>query len=134
MICITAGTMILLWLGDIISESGVGNGTSLIIFAGVLSGVPGHIGNYISVQNYVLLGVLGLMTLAVIFIIIKFTEGYRKIPLVYTKTGRDEKSYFPIRINQAGMIPIIFAVSIVTFPSLIGQIMQTNGSGNFVKF
>jgi preprotein translocase subunit SecY len=133
MICITAGTMILLWLGDIISESGVGNGTSLIIFAGVLSGVPGHIGNYVSVQNYTLLGVLGLLTLGVIYIIIKFTEGYRKIPLIYTKTGRDEKSYFPIRINQAGMIPIIFAVSIVTFPSLIGQIMQSRGSGRMVE-
>lgn len=61
--------------------------------------------------------------------IVKFTEGYRKIPLIYTRTGRDERSYFPIRINQAGMVPIIFAVSLITFPSLIGQILQRRGTG-----
>lgn len=133
MLSITAGTMVLLWLGDIITESGIGNGTSLIIFAGVLSGVPAHIGGYISVENYALLAMLTLMTLAVMFVIIKFTEGYRKIPLIYTKTGRDERSYFPIRVNQAGMIPIIFAISIVTFPSLIGQIMVAKSSGRMVE-
>ena len=73
------------------------------------------------------------MTLGVIYIIIKFTEGFRKIPLIYTRTGRDEKSYFPIRVNQAGMIPIIFAVSIVTFPSLIGQVLSNRGSGTSVQ-
>ncbi len=129
MIFITAGTMLLLWLGDLITESGIGNGTSMIIFAGVLAGVPSHITQYISVDNISLLLALLVMTLAVIYVIIKFTEGYRKIPLIYTKTGRDERSYFPIRVNQAGMIPIIFAVSIVTFPSLIGQILAVKSSG-----
>jgi preprotein translocase subunit SecY len=61
--------------------------------------------------------------LIIIYVIIKFTEGNRRIPLIYTRTGREEKSYFPIRINQAGMIPIIFAVSLVTFPAIIGQIL-----------
>lgn len=129
MIFITAGTMLLLWLGDLITESGIGNGTSMIIFAGVLAGVPSHITQYLSVGNIPLLLVLLAMTLGVIYVIIKFTEGYRKIPLIYTKTGRDERSYFPIRVNQAGMIPIIFAVSIVTFPSLIGQILQAKSGG-----
>lgn len=129
MIFITAGTMLLLWLGDLITESGIGNGTSMIIFAGVLAGVPGHITQYLSVGNILLLLILLAMTLGVIYVIIKFTEGYRKIPLIYTKTGRDERSYFPIRVNQAGMIPIIFAVSIVTFPSLIGQILQAKSGG-----
>ncbi len=73
------------------------------------------------------------MTLGVIYIIIKFTEGFRKIPLIYTRTGRDEKSYFPIRVNQAGMIPIIFAVSIVTFPALIGQVLSNRGAGTSAK-
>lgn len=101
----------------------------MVIFAGVLSGVPGHIMNYVSIGNYPLLAVLTVLTLAVIYIIIRFTEGYRKLPLVYTKTGRDEQSYFPIRVNQAGMVPIIFAVSIVTFPALVGQILSKRGSG-----
>lgn len=129
MIFITAGTLLLLWLGDLISESGIGNGTSMIIFAGVLAGVPSHISQYLSVGNIPLLLLLLAMTVGVIYVIIKFTEGYRKIPLIYTKTGRDERSYFPIRVNQAGMIPIIFAVSIVTFPALIGQILALKSSG-----
>ncbi|MFZ3232559.1 MAG: preprotein translocase subunit SecY [Patescibacteria group bacterium] len=129
MVFITAGTLFLLWLGDLITESGIGNGTSMIIFAGVLAGVPSHITQYLSVGNIPLLLVLLAMTVGVIYVIIKFTEGYRKIPLIYTKTGRDERSYFPIRVNQAGMIPIIFAVSIVTFPALIGQILQAKSAG-----
>jgi preprotein translocase subunit SecY len=129
MLFITAGTLFLMWLGEVINESGIGNGASMIIFAGVLAGVPSHIMQYISVQNYMLLGILTVMTLGIIYVIIKFTEGFRKIPLIYTRTGRDEKSYFPIRVNQAGMIPIIFAVSIVTFPALIGQVLSNRGSG-----
>lgn len=104
----------------------------MIIFAGILSDIPGRIATQLAnvvwggpiqetlvalIPFAILLG----LTLAVIYIIIKFTEGYRRIPLVYTRTGRDERSYFPIRINQAGMIPIIFAMSLVTFPYIIGQ-------------
>ena len=74
--------------------------------------------------SYQLLAILAVLTVGVIYIIVKFTEGYRKVPLVYTRTGRDERSYFPIRVNQAGMVPIIFAVALITFPSLIGQILQ----------
>jgi preprotein translocase subunit SecY len=133
MIYITSGTLLLLWLGDRIDEAGIGNGSSMIIFAGVLAGVPGHIAQYLSVGNIPLLVLLTALTVAVVYVIIKFTEGYRKIPLVYTKTGRDERSYFPIRVNQAGMIPIIFAVSIVTFPALIGQILASRGSGRSVS-
>jgi preprotein translocase subunit SecY len=86
--------------------------------------------NYISGDSYFLLGVLAVLTVLVILIIVKFTEGYRKVPLVYTRTGRDERSHFPIRVNQAGMVPIIFAVALITFPSLIGQILQKRGTGN----
>ncbi len=64
-----------------------------------------------------------------IYIIVRFTEGYRKVPLIYTRTGRDERSHFPIRVNQAGMVPIIFAIALITFPSLIGQILARRGSG-----
>ncbi|MCP4523975.1 MAG: preprotein translocase subunit SecY, partial [Candidatus Gracilibacteria bacterium] len=58
------------------------------------------------------------------YVIIKFTEGTRRIPIIYTRTGREEKSYFPIRVNQAGMIPIIFAISLITFPSILGELLQ----------
>jgi len=127
MIFVTGGTILLMWLGEIVNEVGIGNGISLIIFAGVLSAVPGSVAQY-SGQMPVLLGLFAL-TLGVIWVIVRFTEGYRKIPLIYTRTGRDERSYFPIRVNQAGMVPIIFAISLVTFPSIIGQILMTRGAG-----
>jgi len=128
MLIITAWTMFLMWLGEIISESWIGNWSSMIIFAWVLAWVPENIISYLSAENYWLLLWLLLATLAIIFIIIKFTEWYRKIPLIYTRTWRSEKSYFPIRVNQSWMVPIIFAVSIVTFPSLIGQILAKRAS------
>ena len=133
MITITAGTMILLWLGDLITEKGIGNGTSIVIFAGVLTAVPQHIFNYVNANLYIPLLILAALTVLVTYIIIRFTEGHRRIPLVYTRTGRDERSYFPIRVNQAGMVPIIFAMSLVTFPSIIGQIMQNRGSGRAIE-
>lgn len=132
MLVITAGTIFLMWLGEQINEGGIGNGISMIIFAGVLADIPGRITTQLANVNWTgpfgeiaqqILPFLLLVaaTLFVIYIIIRFTEGYRRIPIVYTRTGRDERSYFPIRISQAGMVPIIFAMSLVTFPYMIGQ-------------
>lgn len=146
MTIITAWTILLMWLGEQITESGIGNGISMIIFAGILSEVPGRIATQLAnvvwsgpVQEIFLalvpFFILLILTLLVIYIIIRFTEWYRRIPLVYTRTGRDERSYFPIRINQSGMIPIIFAMSLVTFPYIIGQALVLRGAGlpDFVK-
>jgi len=129
MTIITAWTLFLMWLGEVMTENGIGNGISIIITAWVLSSVPWVIMGHISSGNYPMFAGLIFATLLIIYIIIKFTEGNRRIPLIYTRTGREEKSYFPIRINQAGMIPIIFAVSLVTFPAIIGQILTWDGSG-----
>jgi len=139
MTIVTGWTLFLMWLGEIMTEYGIGNGISIIITAWVLAAVPGVIWGYISQWNWSLFAGLLLATLAIIYIIIKFTEGNRRIPVIYSRTGRDEKSYFPIRVNQAGMIPIIFAVSLVTFPAIIAQLLvksQTsplaNNIGNFL--
>lgn len=132
MIIVTSGTILLMWLGELINEIGIGNGISLVIFAWVLAAVPSNIIGQLSgvtwsgtpaeiARALVPFLILLAATLGIIYVIIKFTEGYRRIPLIYTRTGRDERSYFPIRVNQAGMIPIIFAISIVTFPYIIGQ-------------
>lgn len=128
MLVITAWTIFLMWLWEIMTEYGIGNGISVIIMAWVLAGVPWKIINYFSIWNYAMFAGLLALTLIIIYVIIKFTEWNRRIPLIYTRSGRDEKSYFPIRINQAWMVPIIFAVSIVTFPSIIGQILSTSWS------
>lgn len=129
MMIITAGTMFLMWLWEVMTEYGIGNGISIIITAWVLAATPGIIINYLGSGQYPLFFWLLLATLAIIYIIIKFTEGNRRIPIIYSRTGREEKSYFPIRINQAGMIPIIFAVSIVTFPTILGQILSRSSGG-----
>ena len=126
MLIATAGTMFLMWLGEVMTEYGISNGISIIIMAGVLAATPGVILGYISAAQYPLFAGLLLATLAIIYIIIKFTEGHRRIPIIYSRTGREEKSYFPIKVNQAGMIPIIFSVSIVTFPAILGQILSNS--------
>ncbi len=123
MIITTAWTIFLMWLWEVMTEYGIGNWISIIIMAWVLAWVPWMIFNYMSVWNYGLFVAILLATLLIIYIIIKFTEWNRRIPIIYTKTWREEKSYFPIRINQAWMIPIIFAISLVTFPWIVWQIM-----------
>lgn len=126
MAIVTTGTMFLMWLWEVMTEKGIGNGISIIITAWVLAATPQAIMTHINAENYgVFIGLL-LATLLIIFIIIRFTEWTRRIPVIYTRTGREEKSYFPIRVNQAGMVPIIFAVSLVTFPSILGQILSNS--------
>lgn len=144
MVIVTGGTILLMWLGELVNEIGIGNGISMVIFAGVLAGVPTTIISQLSNVtwsdpiNQILLALVPFLillvgTLAIIYVIIKFTEGYRRIPLIYTRTGRDERSYFPIRVNQAGMIPIIFAISIVTFPYIMGQVLLNNSSDIMIQ-
>lgn len=130
---ITAGSMILVWLGEIITEQKLGNGISILIFAGIVSALPSILTNaYVSyspdqIPTYV--AFIGL-TLLVIGGIVVVNEGERKIPVSYAKRVRGNKvyggasSYLPLRVNQAGVIPIIFAISILLFPQFFGQIVS----------
>jgi preprotein translocase subunit SecY len=93
MMLITTGTMFLMWLGEIMTEKGIGNGISIIITAWVLAWVPSVINQYLQTSQYALFAALLVATLFVIYVIIKFTEWNRRIPVIYSKTGRDEKSY-----------------------------------------
>jgi len=133
MAIIVTWTMFLMWLWEVMTESGIGNGISIIITAWVLAATPQVIMWHINNENYSLFAWLILATLAIIYVIVNFTEGTRRIPVIYTRTGREEKSYFPIRINQAGMVPIIFAVSLVTFPSILWHILgNSNGTAKTI--
>lgn len=123
MLIVTTWTMFLMWLWEVMTEYGIWNGISIIIMAWVLSGVPSSVMWYILSGNYALFAWVLVATLAIIYVIIKFTEWNRRIPLIYSKTWRDEKTYFPIKVNQAWMVPIIFAISIVTFPWILWQIL-----------
>ncbi len=137
MIIVTAGTLLVMWLGELITEKGIGNGISLIIFSGIISGIPtifGRIlgafqsGDSTKMTHFVLFMILILIMLVFVVLI---TEGQRNIPITYATRaggGRGEKSALPIRVNQAGMIPIIFAVSMITFPSILAQFLRASTS------
>lgn len=129
MLIVSTGTVILMWLGEIMTEKGIGNGISILIFSSVLASVPSIAGPSLALAQseperlIPFVGIL-LLTLIITLVVVLFTEGQRRIPVTYAgrKTkAKAEQSFLPIRVNQAGMIPIIFAVSLVTFPSILGQ-------------
>jgi preprotein translocase subunit SecY len=125
---VAAGSLLLMWIGELVSEFGIGNGVSLIIFAGIVSRVPqllAQIGFSFDVSQIpvILAGIAA--ALLVIFGVVVMTEAERPVPVTYAKRVRGNKlyggvsTYIPLRLNQAGVIPIIFALSILLFPSLI---------------
>ena len=133
-ITMTAGTILLMWLGELITEYGVGNGISMIIFAGIIGQLPIAFGQTLSIFDQSQLFntlVFGIMGVAVVAAIVIINEGRRQIVVQYAKRVRGDRSlggqstYLPLRVNQAGVIPIIFAVSLILLPSLIGGYLQT---------
>ena len=131
---ISAGSMLLMWIGELITEFGMGNGTSLIIFAGIIAGLPmaisGALASYDPSQLPVYIAVIAL-GLAIIYAVVVVTEAERPIPVTYAKQVRGAKvyggvsTYLPLRLNQAGVIPIIFALSILLFPQMIFNFFAT---------
>lgn len=142
MITMTAGTLFLMWVGEQITEKGIGNGMSLIIATGILSSLPGTIGSIIKQLNLgsqesgqlTLATLIVLCTLFVLIIVgtILVIQGQRRIPLQYARriVGRHEvqggNSHIPLKINYAGVIPVIFASSLLMFPATIGQFIGRN--------
>ncbi|MBI5732830.1 preprotein translocase subunit SecY [Candidatus Jorgensenbacteria bacterium] len=132
-IVITAGSVLLMWIGELISEYKIGNGISLLIFAGIVSGLPTYV--YESFANYtpgVLPTYIAFIILSIVVIggVVFVSEGERKIPVSYAKQVRGNKlyggvsTYLPLKVNQAGVIPIIFAISLLLFPQFFAQIMS----------
>lgn len=136
MITITAGTIFLMWLGELISEYGIGNGISMIIFAGIISSIPTVVGQTLALtqqesSRLIPFVLMLLVTVVLLTIVIMVTEGQRQIPVVYAgrgTRGKSDHAVLPIRINQAGMIPIIFAVSMASFPGVLAQLFQNSES------
>ena len=126
-----------MWLGEIISEYSVGNGISLLIFAGIVAGIPASASQLIFQYNSSLLPtIIGFLVIAPLVIagVVLITEAERPIPVSYAKRVRGAKmyggisTYLPIRVNQAGVIPIIFAISILLFPSMIGNFLAASST------
>jgi preprotein translocase subunit SecY len=131
-IVITCGSMIALWLGELITEEKVGNGISLIILAGIIARIPTSIGLALASYTAALLtAYLGFIIVGFLLIagIVYLNEGERKIPVAYARRVRGTKmfggaqSYLPLKVNQAGMIPLIFAISVLLFPQFLAQIV-----------
>jgi preprotein translocase subunit SecY len=126
----TAGTVFLVWLGELITERGIGNGVSIIIFGGIVASLPQLVGQaelaMTNIPGLIVFGIVGLATVA--FIVI-FTEGHRRIPVQYARTAfrgarmyrQSGATHIPLRVNTAGMIPLIFALSLMIFPGTIAS-------------
>jgi preprotein translocase subunit SecY len=130
---VVGGTFLIMWIADRLSEHGIGNGTSLLIFAGIVAAIPTNVGQFFFTYNptelpmYILFLIVGILVVAgVVFI----TESERPIPVTYARQGAGSglvggnvSTYIPIRINQAGVMPIIFALSIMLIPQLFGNLL-----------
>jgi preprotein translocase subunit SecY len=136
---LTAGTACLMWIGELITEKGIGNGISLIIFAGIVSRIPSgcyYLYNYIA-QNgaigFLVVLLFAVIALAAIVAVVAIQEGQRRIPVQYAKrvVGRKvyggQSTHIPIKVNSAGVIPVIFAMSILMFPGTVASFFPTSG-------
>ncbi len=132
-ILIVAGSMLLMWIGELITEYGIGNGVSIIIFAGIVATLPSTVSQlsftFDPSQLPLYVG-FSLISLAIIYAVVIMTEAERPVPITYAKQSRGgatyggSSSYLPLRLNQAGVIPIIFALSILLFPQMILNILS----------
>ena len=129
-VSLTAGTIFLVWLGELITERGIGNGVSIIIFGGIVAGIPDMIGrSFIAKENTIGLVAYTILALATVVFIVIFTEGHRRIPVQYARTAfrggrmyrQSGSTYIPLRVNTAGMIPLIFAMSLMIFPGTLAS-------------
>jgi preprotein translocase subunit SecY len=124
---LTAGAVALMWLGELITEKGIGNGISFIIFAGIVSQAPGALSGFIASPNIAAFVAFAIVAIAAVAVIIYIQEGQRRIPIQYASRVRGRRMYqggatfLPLRVNQAGVIPIIFAISILLFPQQIAS-------------
>ena len=142
MLSLVAGTMFLVWLGELITERGLGNGVSLIIFGGIVASLPQMLGRGFLENDYVsTLIMLGIIGFALIYIIVFFNEAQRRVPVQYGRSvfrgGRMQRqsgsSFLPIRVNTAGMIPLIFAFSIIILPGTIASYFNDPLSDGFLN-
>jgi len=133
---LVAGSMVLMWLGELVSLYGIGNGISMVLFAGIVGQFPTAIGQIASVtssQDAIKIGIFTLLFLGVIMLMVYVNEAVRKVSIQYAKRNRGDKVYggqtthFPIKINVAGVLPIIFAVSFMLVPPFIGRFITTLG-------
>ena len=141
MITLIAGCTLLMWMGELITQRGIGNGISLMIFASIVAGLPGGIQAWWTSPDPVFVVMMPFIALAVIVAIVSVEEGQRRIPVqirakrvVGRRMTSGGSTYLPLRVNMAGVIPVIFAASIMAFPPTIGQLLNTPAALDFAAF
>jgi len=143
-VSLVAGTIFLVWLGELITERGIGNGISIIIFGGIVAGLPQTVGRGLLARETVdITGLIAFVVLALVLIvlIVIFTEGHRRIPVQYAKTAfrgarmyrQSGSTHIPLRVNTAGMIPLILAMSLMIFPGTIASYFVNPTEPNFAN-
>jgi preprotein translocase subunit SecY len=138
--CLTAGCVLVMWLGELITQRGIGNGISLMIFASIVSGLPQGVQAWWTNGDQVFKVMMPFMALGVIAAVVFVQEGQRRIPIQYAKRviGRrmsgGGQTYLPLRVNMAGVIPVIFAASIMAFPPTIAQLINSEDSNAIANF
>jgi preprotein translocase subunit SecY len=139
-ITLTAGTVFVMWLGELITQRGIGNGISLMIFASIVARIPHGITAWWNNPDQVFKVMMPLIAIGVIAAIVYIQEGQRRIPVQYAKrvVGRrmsgGGSSYLPLRVNMAGVIPVIFAASLMAFPPTIGELIHSKAARDFSVF
>ena len=141
MITLAGGTLLAMWIGELITERGIGNGISFLIFAGIVARVPQGVAAFLSAPDIPAGVLFVILALVVVAVIVYIQEGQRRIPIQYASRVRGRRMYqggatfLPLRVNQAGVIPIIFAVSILLFPTQIASYFATpqNASPSLVN-
>ncbi len=132
-VLVVAGSILLMWVGELVTEYGIGNGVSIIIFAGIVATLPSTVSQLIFTFDMSQLPLyigFGFLALAVIYAVVVMTEAERPVPITYAKQSRGgttyggSSSFLPMRLNQAGVIPIIFALSILLFPQMVLNILS----------
>jgi preprotein translocase subunit SecY len=137
---LTAGTVLVMWLGELITQRGIGNGISLMIFASIVAGLPNGIVAWWENDDQVFKVMMPFIALAVIVAVVFIQEGQRRIPVQYAKrvVGRrmsgGGSTYLPLRVNMAGVIPVIFAASLMAFPPTIGELSQAGWARDLSAF
>jgi len=136
---LTAGTALIMWMGEVITQRGIGNGMSLIIFASVVSGIPAGGAQVKAEGGMVKFLIIIAIAIFVLVSIVFVEQGQRRIPVQFAKrvVGRrmygGQSSYIPLKVNQSGVIPIIFASSVLYLPTLLGQVLPTSGFWNSIR-
>ncbi len=137
---LTAGCILVMWMGELITQRGIGNGISLMIFASIVSGLPSGVSTWWNSPDQIFRLIMPFLALGVIAAIVFIQEGQRRIPVQYAKRVVGQRmlsggqTYLPLRVNMAGVIPVIFAASLLAFPATIGQLANTDWGRSISTF